>query len=245
MGFTRYADKVRARGHDTGLGVLIGVLCWVVGLVVFFGAEVSLHDQFRAIAPYDWKAETISELGRASCGDVNADANARCSPDHMVMSSTAFLNGLLLFAGLFATRRMWRQHRFGRWSVSLFVVYAIGWLAVAVFPIDTMHMLHMAAAAVMLTCAILGVAAAVPLIRMQLGKPLFWITAVVAGICVVAGITFVVTYPTFRLLGFVERIIAYGPQLWLIVVGVAWYGKLRSRIGSFAGSHIGQSQTTM
>jgi hypothetical membrane protein len=95
--------------------------------------------------PFSLAHNMISDLARVTCGPlVRAPGiDTACSPWHTLMNVSIAMNGILIPAGLFLTRRLWPQVRMMRVALAMIALTGPGHFMVAIWPSDTGPTMHM------------------------------------------------------------------------------------------------------
>ena len=124
----------------------LGAWAWVLALQFFV---VQYVVQTAWTTPFSIAHNMISDLARETCGPLSRapGIDVACSPWHALMNASIMLNGLLIPAGAWLTRRRWPAARPVGIALGMVALTAPGHFLVGLFPSDTGPRMHLVGAA--------------------------------------------------------------------------------------------------
>ena len=177
-----------------------GAALWALCFQFFVCEQVA---RFGWTTPYSFLHNYISDLGAVTCGEYNG--RDVCSPWHVVMNASFFIQGLLISGGALLV-----GGKFAKLGRGFLVASGLGLCAVGLAPEDISSQVHFAGAAVHLACGGLGM--------VFLGSRI----ASVVGVVALVALTFLATKTVGPLgLGGMERLAGYPLPLFLCATGVS------------------------
>jgi hypothetical membrane protein len=137
----------------------IGAFAWILTLQFFVAQGVV---QYSWTTPFSLAHNMISDLARVTCGPLlrAPGIDVACSPWHAIMNASIILNGFLIPAGAYLTRRAWPAKRLMHVALLMIALTAPGHVAVGLFPSDTGPAMHMLGAGVILVLGNPGIVVA-------------------------------------------------------------------------------------
>lgn len=98
--------------------------------------------------PFSLAHNMISDLARETCGPLHRapGIDVACSPWHALMNASIIVNGFLIPAGLWLTRRSWPEGKAMALSLLMIAATAPGHVVVGLWPSDTGPAMHVVGA---------------------------------------------------------------------------------------------------
>jgi hypothetical membrane protein len=201
-----------------------GAAAFILGPAQFLLANVIVQLGWRT--PYSWADNNISDLGNVTCQLWGDDPTYVCSPLHLVMNTSAVVNGVLIIAGILLTGVLWRSDWRTQIARVLLVGAAGGFVLAGLFPADVNLNLHVLGAFLIMGVGNLGLLLAGLADR---GSPLATLRVLTVSVVAVA---LVATWLHFSRsgpfgVGGSERFALFALQLWFIVLGGYLFRKAR------------------
>jgi hypothetical membrane protein len=208
--------------------VVAGAACWVLTLVFLVGQAVA---QAASKAPYSLTRSYISDLGATGCGPLTvATYHAYvCSPLHDVMNAAFVISGLLTLLGAIATRHAWPRRRLTSWGLVFLALAGAGQILVGLRPDNVDIRLHALGALFGIPGSNIGMillGAATWRARPAIG--------ILSGVCGIVGLIGCLLTGAGVSAGAAERLAAYPPVLWTILLGgfLLWSARARPQTTS-------------
>ena len=197
----------------------IAALAMIAGPAQFMVANIVT--QLGWSTPYSWADNNISDLGNVHCA-VSRDGDPRyiCSPWHVVLNTSAVLDGLLLIVGVVLSAALWRQGRATKVARVFLIGGALGFITAGLSPADVDLNLHVLGAFLIMGLGNIGFLLACFARRDTLLGRLRMLT--VSG-AVVAFIGTLLHFSNGHApfgVGGSERFALFALQLWFVVLGV-------------------------
>ena len=192
----------------------LGPLIWILS-VEFFIAQLVVAAAWTL--PYDWRQNTISDLGSTACSILAG--RPVCSPLHGLMNASLIALGIIMASGSLLIYQEFRESRASLLGFSLMASAGIGALLVGLFPENTVAVLHFLGASGPFLLGNLSL--------VVLGLALYKISPIMRLYTLLSG-----AIPLFALylfftqrygslgIGGVERVVAYPQDVWLISFGI-------------------------
>ncbi|MFF7653966.1 DUF998 domain-containing protein [Streptomyces sp. NPDC007983] len=223
----------------------IGAAAWIVGAAQFLAVQLIAGSRWRT--PYSWRDNNISDLGNVHCGMWD-DSRPRyvCSPLHGLMNTSFAVQGVLLLLGTLLTAVHWGRGRMTRAARILFAVNSGAWILVGLVPADVDEDLHVLGALLIMGVGNIGLLLAGCAPRHSLfGRARVAAYGIGAAAVTTAWMFFTQHDPGIGL-GGLERVAAFGPQLWTLVMALAvlrapgpWRRDRTNRVGQeMTGEHM-------
>ena len=195
-----------------------GSIVIAASLVQFLVVQLLVESRWDT--PYSWATNNVSDLGNVTCGSWGPDDRYVCSPWHDLMNVSFVVFGVGIVVG---TLILGRALGLLRTPTALIASSGIGYVLAGVYPADVNENMHVLGALFIFFAGNVGLLV-LGLSRGTAAGPLR-IATIAAGI---AGLTCTVLFLA-RVdvgigLGGLERIPAYLPSLWLLVVAMAKSG---------------------
>ncbi|WP_184503554.1 DUF998 domain-containing protein [Streptomyces botrytidirepellens] len=214
------SQSVSRPGTRRQKAAVIGAAAWIVNAVQFLAVQLIVASHWRT--PYGWRGNNISDLGNVHCGMWD-DSRPRyvCSPLHGLMNASFAAQGVLLLAGTLLTAVHWGRGRVS-WSARiLFAVSSGAWILVGLAPADVHEDLHVLGALLIMGVGNIGLLLAGCTPRGSLFGRLRAAAFGIGALAVAAAGMFFTRHDPGLGLGSLERVAAFGPQLWTLVVALA------------------------
>lgn len=191
----------------------LGPILFISGIQYFLAQLVTGQ---RFTPTYSLGRNTVSDLGNTTCGEFNG--RMVCSPLHPLMNVSFFVLGLAMITGSLLLYNQFDISKGSRVGFSLFGIGGLGVLLVALFPENTIPVLHGIGAFLPF---LLGNAGLVVIgYSLKLPEPVrlyTWLSGVAALIALII-------YSSGHFIGLgeggIERVVAYPQTLWMIVIGI-------------------------
>ena len=202
----------------------LGAIAWILTLQFFVAQGVV---QAAWTTPFSLAHNMISDLARVTCGPLHRapGIDVACSPWHALMNVSIILNGVLIPAGAYLTRRAWPARRLMSIALVMIVVSGAGNVAVGLFPSDTGPAMHMLGAGIILVLANPGIVLAGLALWPQHRS--LAVASLILGLGGIIGTVLFLYYIDLGIgQGGMERVAFYPLPLWCSVMGAS---VLRSR----------------
>lgn len=198
----------------TSREIALGGVCWLLSLVFFVGQALA---QAAWRIPYHPLENLISDLGSTACQTVRLGSYHAyvCSPWHAVMNSAFILTGLLVWLGLYLTRRAWPQRRLSTWGLVFLTLAGLGKIVVGLAPENVNPGLH-ALGSLGILCANSGLI----LLGFALWRACRWVAVISLVLGSLGWLGLVLFVGSSN--GATERLADYPAVLWMMVLGVAF-----------------------
>ena len=198
---------------------LIGALAWILAWQFFVSQGVV---QAAWTTPFSLAHNMISDLARVTCGPLHRapGIDVACSPWHALMNASIIVNGILIPAGAYLTRRAWPAQRVMSVALVMIALTAPGHVGVGVFPSDTAPAMHMLGAGIILVLGNPGIVLA-GFALWQSHRPLAVISLALGLAGIIGTLLFLGEIDLGIGLGGMERVAFYPLPLWCGVMGVA------------------------
>ena len=191
--------------------------------VQYFAVQAVVASRWST--PYSLKFNTISDLGNSACGRFNA--RPVCSPLHDLMNLSLLGLGLSMAIGSTLIYVVLPKRRGSRWGLAAMAVAGLGVMLVGLFPENTVSALHGLGAALPFT---IGNVAVVALgLALPLPRSLRTASVVAGSLALVALVSYASRVDWGLGEGGMERVVAYPQTVWLIVVGLYFLVRTRTR----------------
>jgi hypothetical membrane protein len=191
----------------------VGPIAWML-CVQYFVVQLIVAAAWSM--PYNWNANTISDLGNTACGMYHD--RFVCSPLHPLMNISLVILGVSMAVGSTLIYYGFKRTALSYIGFSFMALAGVGAWFVGAFPENTISNLHTFGAALPfffgnISLLVLGLALDIP-------KALKLYT-LLSGIVALAALVLFVNknYLIFDI-GGMERIVAYPQTIWMIVFGV-------------------------
>jgi hypothetical membrane protein len=188
--------------------VRIGAVSWVL-MIPYFAIQPIVAAAWDPA--YSFTANTISDLGNATCGDV-------CSPRHALMNVVFVFSGLVTMAGALLTRDYWPRRRLATVGLICVGLSGVGAVMVGLAPADVHLPVHVVGALLQFPGAIGPLLLGMATVGQRRWERLF--SLAVGAIGTVACLLFFADLHLGLGHGGMERF-GFDPlSLWMIVLGV-------------------------
>ncbi|QKV90870.1 DUF998 domain-containing protein [Streptomyces sp. NA02950] len=211
---------VPSPGPRGQLAARAGAAAWILNAAQFLVVQLIVGSRWRT--PYSWKRNNISDLGNVHCRMWD-ESRPRyvCSPLHTLMNTSFVAQGVLLFTGVLLTGFAWGRGAMAWTARILCVISAGGWVLVGMVPADVNEDLHVLGALLIMGLGNIGLLCA-GCVREDsvLGR----LRAMTLGIAVTAMLgawMFFAQHGPGIGLGGMERVAAFAPQVWTLVMALA------------------------
>ena len=194
---------------------VIGSTVLAVSLLQFL--VVHLLVESRWDPPYSWATNNISDLGNVTCGAWGPDDRYVCSPWHDLMNVSFVVFGIGIAVG---TIILGRAIGLSRTAAVLVVSSGLGYVLAGIYPADVDENMHVLGALFVffpgnLGLLVLGLSRGIASGRLRIA------TAAAGVVGLVSMMLFLARVDVGIGLGGLERVPAYLPTLWLLVVAIA------------------------
>ncbi|WKX71336.1 DUF998 domain-containing protein [Streptomyces sp. XD-27] len=198
----------------------IGAAAWIVATAQFVVVQLVVESVWRT--PYSWASYNISDLGNVHCQtwDVSRPRYV-CSPLHDAMNTSFVVQGVLLLAGVLLTGACWGRGWGSRSARALLIATSAGWVLVGLVPADVNEDLHVLGALLIMGLGNIGLVCAGFAPRASLFGTLRPTTRFMAATAMVATLLFFGQVDPGIGLGGMERIAAFAPGAWTLVMALA------------------------
>ncbi|MBU1307817.1 MAG: DUF998 domain-containing protein [Alphaproteobacteria bacterium] len=190
--------------------IRLGAICWLL-TIEFFIAQAIAQTAFPG---YSLTEMDISLLGLTGC---TTDAQAACSPLHLVFNAGMVLNGALVVLGVWFTRELWPASRLKLAALWLLAVGGgDGSMLVGLFPLDVYLPFHIVGATLALFAAGFGMLA-MSAVVWERYRAFALYTLATGAITIAAFVLYVLEIYLGLGRGVMERIAAWPHTVWYIV----------------------------
>lgn len=202
---------------------LVGPGLWILS-VQYFAVQIAAAQAWTT--SYNWRLNTISDLGNTACGTYGG--RYVCSPSHVLMNISLIVLGITMILGALLIYRQFKDNRGSMIGFSCMAVAGLGTVLVGLFPENSVAALHNFGAAMPFFVGNVGLV--VLSLALSIPKSLKIYTFLSGALALVAlGLFLNHSYLGLGE-GGMERITAYPQTVWLIVFGIYTYShQVRNR----------------
>jgi hypothetical membrane protein len=194
---------------------LFGPVLWMLS-VQYFGVQIIAA---QAWTTYNWRLNTISDLGNTACGAYGG--RYVCSPAHVLMNISLIVLGITMFLGSLLIYQQFKGSRRALTGFSCMAAAGLGTVLVGLFPENSVSPLHIAGATLSFLVGNLGLV----VLSMALSIPRsLRIYTFLSGALALVALALFMNHSYLGLgEGGMERVVAYPQTVWLIVFGIYTY----------------------
>ncbi|MEU8825064.1 DUF998 domain-containing protein [Streptomyces sp. NPDC048636] len=211
--------SVSSPGTRGQLAARIGAVAWVLNAAQFLIVQLIVAAGWRT--PYSWQRNNISDLGNVHCR-IWDESRPRyvCSPLHNLMNTSFAVQGVLLLIGVLLTGLAWGRGAMAWTARVLCVIGAGGWVLVGAVPADVNEDLHVLGALLIMGLGNIGLLCAAGVRKESLLGRVRAVTLGIAATGVLGTWMFFARYDPGIGLGGMERVAAFAPQVWTLVIAL-------------------------
>lgn len=192
-----------------------GAIVLIVALLQFLVVQLVVGSAWST--PYSWATNNVSDLGNLHCGSWGPDARFVCSPWHDLMNGSFVLTGIGITVGAVLPGR---GRRWPGPVVGLIAFVGAGYVLAGLFPADADENMHVLGALIIFAAGSPGLLILAARGRGVLSPSMRRATLVAALVGTACATLFLARFDIGIGLGWLERIPAYLPALWLAVVAL-------------------------
>lgn len=196
---------------------LVGPVFWMLS-AQYFVVQVVVARAWTT--SYNWRLNTISDLGNTNCGAYGA--RFVCSPWHGFMNASLIVLGVTMALGSLLIYQGFKNSRGSLGGFSCMAAAGIGTLLVGLFPENGTPSLHDLGAALPFLVGNVG------LVMLSLSLPVSRSLRIYSFLSGALALTALALFMSHSYMGLgeggLERIVAYPQTFWLIVFGIYAYG---------------------
>jgi hypothetical membrane protein len=204
----------------------LGAVVWIFA-VQFFVLQALVQSSWTT--PFSLRENFISDLGNTECGPYPAGSDSYvCSPWHAAMNASFIVQGLIIVTGGALLFRGFPPGRSRTLGFALLATAGPGLILVGVYPENVNLPPHKLGAGLQFVLGNLGIALLGIVLARAGRRPVLGAFSVLCGVVGVLATWLLVTDRFLGLgIGGMERFAAYPLPIWLIVMGIAFFGSRR------------------